>query len=124
MVFRCHLCHLDLPSRKLTFRRVCLVAISLSTLLLIGFLLTIRCQTVLILGPCLQIPLYAAYKLYTSVIGPMLGLRSPKSPVAVPAATNGNGTTSDVDTAEAISRKQQKAQKKAEKKSSTGIPRR
>lgn len=74
-----------------------------------------------------QIPLYAGWKLYTFVIAPMFGLRSTGPSLAPPVAANGNGTaqtTSNGDAAESLSRKQQKAQKKAEKKGSGGIPRR
>lgn len=58
-----------------------------------------------------QIPLYAAWKLWSSIVGPMLGFnnRSPTAPVAAEA----NPESTDADS---VSRKQQKAQKKAEKR--------
>ncbi|KAF8322202.1 putative opsin [Clavulina sp. PMI_390] len=59
----------------------------------------------------ISIPLYAAWKLWSSIVGPMLGFKqqAPAAPVAVE-------TSSD---AELPSKKQQKAQKKADKKSGT-----
>jgi len=59
-----------------------------------------------------QIPLYAAWKLWTAIIGPMMGFNNLRQ--TAPAAADNSS-----DGAEALSKKQQKAQKKAEKRNST-----
>jgi len=60
----------------------------------------------------LSIPLYAAWKLWTAIIGPMMGFNKLRQTAPAAADNSGDGT-------EALSKKQQKAQKKAEKRNGT-----